>query len=113
MSERDWHDWVRTYRDHERGGDPLTDPGTQDITVEVALDQLAAVRPPSLDRSQDEFLRSHGVDDLVSEGRRIWSERAHLGDLAALKARSRVRECDALCDPDGLGAFRVVEWIID
>ena len=113
MCERDWHDWVRTYRHHERGGDPLADPGEQDITVEVALDQLAAVRAPSLDRAQHEFLRSHGVDDLVREGRQIWAERAHLGDLAALKARSRVRECDALCDPDGLGAFRVVEWLID
>jgi SAM-dependent MidA family methyltransferase len=113
MCERDWHDWVRTYRDHERGGDPLADPGSQDITVEVALDQLAAVRTPSRDRSQEQFLRSHGIDDLVAEGRQIWADRAHLGDLAALKARSRVRECDALCDPTGLGAFRVVEWIID
>jgi NADH dehydrogenase [ubiquinone] 1 alpha subcomplex assembly factor 7 len=112
MCERDWRDWVRTYREHERGSDPLADPGTHDITVEVALDQLAAVRPPTADRSQQEFLRSHGIDALVDEGRQIWADRAHLGDLAALKARSRVRECDALCDPSGLGAFRVVEWII-
>jgi hypothetical protein len=30
-----------------------------------------------------------------------------------LKGRSRLRERDALCDPAGLGAFRVIEWIID
>jgi hypothetical protein len=34
-----------------------------------------------------------------------------VGDLAALRARSRVREAEALLDPDGLGAFRVVEWV--
>ena len=32
------------------------------------------------------------------------------GDLAALRARSRASESDALCDPTGLGAFRVLEW---
>jgi hypothetical protein len=68
-------------------------------------------RPVSRRRQrQHEFLRSHGIDELVEEGRRIWDERAHLGDLAAIRARSRVTEAEALCDPDGLGAFRVVEW---
>jgi len=112
MCRRDWREWVRTYREHARGGHPLADPGTQDITVEVALDQLAAVRTPDHDRPQQEFLRGHGIDDLVAEGQRIWGERAHLGDLAALKGRSRLRERDALCDETGLGAFRVVEWVI-
>jgi hypothetical protein len=48
----------------------------------------------------------------VEEGRRIWHERAHLGDLTAIKARSRVREAEALLDPDGLGAFQVLEWAV-
>jgi hypothetical protein len=47
----------------------------------------------------------------VEEGRRISAERAHLGDLTALKARSRMREGDALTDPAGLGGFTVAEWL--
>lgn len=112
MTTRDWREWVRTYRAHDRGGHPLDDPGSQDITVDVAIDQLAAVRAPSRVTTQAEFLEEHGIDDLVAEGRRIWNERAHLGDLAALKARSRVGERDALCDRSGLGAFRVIEWLV-
>ena len=50
--------WLRTYRAHARGGDPLDAPGTQDITADVCVDQLAAVRPPTTDRSQAEFLRA-------------------------------------------------------
>ena len=38
---------------------------------------------------------------------RMWNERAHIGDLAAVEARSRVQEADALLDPSGLGAHRV------
>jgi len=113
MLARDWREWVRTYREHARGEHPLRDPGAQDITVDVAFDQLAALRRPSADQTQADFLRSHGIDELVADGQRIWAERAHLGDLAAIKGRSRLRERDALCDTTGLGAFRVVEWTID
>ena len=49
---------------------------------------------------------------LVEEGRRIWHERAHLGDLEAIRARSRVNEAEALLDPAGLGSFRVLEWSV-
>ena len=111
MAARSQGEWLRTYRGHDRGGDPLDAPGNQDITVEVAVDQLAAVRPPDANRSQAEFLRAHGIDELVEEGRRVWAERAHLGDLAAIRARSRVTEAEALLDPAGLGAFRVLEWV--
>lgn len=112
LAARPQGEWLRTYRGHERGGDPLDAPGTQDITVEVAVDQLATVRPPDADRTQAEFLRAHGIDDLVEEGRRLWTERAHLGDLAAIRARSRVTEAEALTDPAGLGGFRVLEWVV-
>ena len=37
---RPWREWLRTYRGHERGGHYLADPGAQDITAEVAVDQL-------------------------------------------------------------------------
>ena len=103
-------EWVRTYRAHARGGGPLDDLGRQDVTCEVALDQLALVRKPSTVTTQADWLRAHGLDDLVATARATWAERAHLGDLAALTARSRVTEAEALLDPTGLGAFRVVEW---
>jgi len=103
-------EWLRTYRGHARGGPPLVDLGQQDITCEVDADQLAAVAAPTRVRSQAEWLAAHGLDELVEEGRRTWAERAAIGDLEAVKARSRVGEAEALCDPGGLGAFRVWEW---
>jgi SAM-dependent MidA family methyltransferase len=111
MAARPWQEWVRTYRAHDRGGSPLADPGRQDVTCEVAIDQLEAVAPLTTESSQAAFLRRHGIDDLVAEGRRIWAERAAVGDLAALRARSRVREAEALLDPAGLGGFRALEWV--
>jgi SAM-dependent MidA family methyltransferase len=105
--------WLRTYRSQDVGGDPLDRPGTQDITVDVAVDQLASVRQPDRSMSQADWLRLHGIDELVEEGRRIWHEKAAAPDVAALTARSRVGEAEALCDPSGLGAFRVLEWDVD
>jgi SAM-dependent MidA family methyltransferase len=107
MARRPWTDWVRTYRAHGRGRRPLADLGGQDITCEVAVDQLP---PATANRSQSEFLRAFGVDDLAAEARRAWQERAHIGDLQALTARSRVHEAQALTDDTGLGGFRVLEW---
>jgi SAM-dependent MidA family methyltransferase len=104
---RPWQDRVRTYRGHARGAGPLDAVGEQDITCEVAVDQL---RAPDADRPQAEWLRLHGVDDLAEEARAAWQARAHIGDLEAIKARSRAGEAAALTDPVGLGAFRVLEW---
>ena len=88
---------------------PLDGPGTQDITVDVAIDQLA--RSARRTRSPaSHWLRAHGIDELVEQGRRIWHEKAAAPDVAALTARSRIGEAEALCDPGGLGAFRVLEW---
>lgn len=112
LARRPWTDWLRTYRAHQRGGLPLDDPGTQDVTCEIAVDQLARVRPPDADRSQAEFLRAHGLDALAEEARARWQERAHVGDLEAMRWRSRASEADALADPTGLGAFRVIEWLV-
>jgi hypothetical protein len=55
-------------------------------------------------------LRDHGIEELVDAARQAWQERAAIGDLQALTARSRVSEGAALTDLTGLGAFRVVEW---
>lgn len=109
MRRRPYTEWLRTYRGHERGGHPLDDPGHHDITADVALDQLP---PPAARSTQADFLRRHGIDELVDEGRRVWRERAPSPDLAALTMRSRVREAEALCDTAGLGAFDVLEWIV-
>ncbi len=107
LAERPWTEWVRTYRGHARGAHPLVDLGLQDITCEVAVDQLPA---PASERSQADWLRAHGIGELVEEGREVWRERAAIGDLEAVRARSRVTEADALLDPSGLGGFRVLEW---
>lgn len=107
MAARPVDEWLRTYRDHRRGGAPVDAPGSQDVTVEVAVDQLP---PGATTCSQADFLQAHGIDDLVEAGRRLWEERAHLGDVEALKARSRIAESEALVDPSGLGGFTVLEW---
>jgi SAM-dependent MidA family methyltransferase len=107
MATRPWTEWLRTYRAHGRGSSPLEDLGEQDITCEVAVDQLPT---PTSNLSQADWLAQYGIDELVAEGRAIWEQRAATGDLAAIKARSRIGEAEALTDPNGLGAFRVLEW---
>ncbi len=70
-------------RARSRGSRRSLELGEQDITCEVALDQLAAVRPPSVVRDQRSFLTAHGVEQLVDEGRRVWERGAAQGGLAA------------------------------
>ncbi len=110
MAGRPMSDWVRTYHGHRRGGAPLRDLGLQDITCEVATDQLAMVRPADRVETQAGFLERHGLAELVEQGRQEWTRRAHIGDLAAIRARSRVGEGEALSDPAGLGGFTVLQW---
>ncbi|MGI8685963.1 MAG: SAM-dependent methyltransferase [Acidimicrobiales bacterium] len=112
LAARPWLDWVRTYRGHSRGGHPLDDPGSQDITCEVAVDQLGRSRAPDSDRSQTEFLTAHGIEELVAAARAGWEAGARRGDLAALRHKSRIGEASALLDPTGLGGFRVLEWSV-
>ena len=107
LAGRPWREWLRTYRGHERGAHYLADPGRQDITTEVAVDQLP---PPDAVRSQAQWLQLHGIGDLVEAGKQYWAEHAARPDLAAMRMRSRVSEAEALLDPDGLGAFSVLEW---
>lgn len=107
LAAQPWRDWLRTYRGNERGDHYLTAPGTQDITIDVPLDQLP--EPDAL-RIQAQFLQRWGIDGLVEEGKRVWTEQAARPGLEAMRMRSRVSEADALLDPDGLGAFLVAEW---
>jgi SAM-dependent MidA family methyltransferase len=104
-----WREWLRTYKDHERGVHYLIEPGTQDITTQVMIDQMVKAVPGLSVASQAEWLRTWGIDDLVSEGSNYWEEHKSAPDVAAMKMRSRVNEAQALVDPDGLGSFSVLE----
>jgi SAM-dependent MidA family methyltransferase len=110
LASRPQDEWLRTYRGGQRGGHPLDRPGSQDLTVEVCVDQLSRLQAPDRHRPQHEFLRDHGIDVLTDEARAAWRAAAARPDLAALAARSRVDEAAALLDPAGLGGFRVLEW---
>ena len=103
--------WLRTYRAHKRGTSPLENPGFQDITADVPVEGLrraaaAAGLTVLAETTQTDWLRSLGVEALVEEARAAWHGRS-ANDLAALTARSRVHEAEALLDPAGLGAHRV------
>ena len=102
-----WRAWLRTYRGHERGEHYLRNPGLQDITTQVCVDQLP---PPTAECSQAEFLARWGIDDLVAEGRARWRAAAAAPTLTALRMRSRIAEAESLLDPSGLGGFQVLEW---
>jgi len=65
---------------------------------------------PDTVSTQADFLKSHGIDALVEEGRIAWEKSALSPDLAAMTMRSRVRESEALLDTSGLGAFSVLQW---
>jgi SAM-dependent MidA family methyltransferase len=107
LAQRPYREWLRTYRRHERGEHYLRSPGTQDITADVAVDQLPRAASAT---TQADWLRRWGIDALVEEGKRFWRERASAPDLAALRMRSRIGEAEALLDASGLGAFVVLEW---
>ena len=43
----------------------------------------------------------------------LWKQNAHNPSISAIEARSAIGESEALIDPDGLGAFKVVEWLVE
>lgn len=104
---RPWTDWLRTYRAQGRGTGVLADVGAQDITCEVAFDQLPAA---TILTDQASWLRGHGIEALVAEGRAAWQAGAARPGLHELRMRSRTAEAEALVAADGLGAFLVAEW---
>ena len=107
LAERGIDGWLRTYVGHGRGPDPLERPGAADVTHDVPFDQLPT---PRTRLCQAEWLGNHGIDDRVAAAREAWSDRAAIGDLEAMFARSAVAEAEALTDPAGLGGFTVLEW---
>ena len=106
------HQWLRTYRSHGYGENPLEAPGSQDITTDVDIHQLSRVQQPDSIQSQQSWLKSLGIDALVKEGIQIWNKNAASPDVDALEARSRRTEAKALLDKRGLGGFQVIQWSI-
>jgi SAM-dependent MidA family methyltransferase len=104
-----WREWLRTYKDHQRGVHYLLEPGTQDITTQVMIDQLSSALPGLSASTQAEWLQTWGIGELVSEGSRYWEEHKSSPDVVALKMRSRANESLALTTQDGLGGFSVLE----
>jgi SAM-dependent MidA family methyltransferase len=102
-----WREWLRTYKDHERGGHYLLDPCSQDITAQVVLDQLPT---GFVAMTQAQFLRQWGIDELVLEGNAYWENLTGAPDVAAIKMRSRATEVQSLLALDGLGGFTALEW---
>jgi len=109
-STKPWRDWLRTYRQHELGGHYLSQPGDQDITSHVMIDQLAMVTEPTIVARQADWLIKHGLNSLVDEGRNYWQAHAAKPDLQAMLMRSRISEAEALTSLDGLGNFTVLGW---
>ena len=95
MVNRDFSDWCRTYRSQRPGTYPLDSPGTQDITCEVAIDQLARVQAPHRDRSQAEFLDDFGLSELVGDARGVWHESSDWR-YGRNEARARVKRAGRL-----------------
>ena len=107
-----WREWLRTYKGHERGVHYLVEPGSQDITTQVMIEQLMKVVPSLSVANQSEWLNSNGIGELVSEGMEHWEAHKSSPDIAAMKMRSRVNEAQALTSQDGLGAFSVLEVVL-
>ena len=102
-----WREWLRTYKDHERGGHYLLVPGSQDITTQVVLDQL----PTGFNAMrQAQYLQQWGIDELVLEGKEYWEKLSGAPDVAAIKMRSRATEAQSVLALGGLGGFTVLEW---
>jgi SAM-dependent MidA family methyltransferase len=100
-----WRDWLRTYKDHERGVHYLIEPGSQDITTQVMIDQMMNVVPGLSVASQAEWLHTWGIYDLVSEGGDYWEEHKSAPDVAAMKMRSRANELGTLNKMSESGSF--------
>ena len=104
-----WREWLRTYRDQGRGNHYLAEPGSQDITTQVMLDQFPS---EAITSTQTDFLTQWGIDELVREGSDYWESMKNAPDVAAMKMRSRSTEAVIISDSDNLGRFEVLVWKI-
>ena len=75
------------------------------------IDQLKIIAEPTIVSRQADWLSKHGLNTLVDEGKTYWQTHAAKPDLQAMLMRSRVTESESLCALDGLGNFKVLEWL--
>ncbi|WP_419944194.1 SAM-dependent methyltransferase [Candidatus Poriferisodalis sp.] len=107
LAARSVTEWLRTYRAHRRGHDPLGDPGSADITCDVAFDQL----PPGATLTlQADWLTGAGIADMTVAAQRLWQRSRANPTADSLAARTLLDEAAALTDPHGMGAFWAAEW---
>jgi len=104
-----WREGLRTYRDQGRGTHYLSDPGSQDITTQVMLDQLPSGFSAA---TQADFLQKWGINELVREGSDYWESLKNAPDVAAMKMRRCSTEPKSLSDSLGLGSFKTVFWSV-
>ena len=104
-----WREWLRTYKDHDRGAHYLIEPGSQDITTQVMIDQLMLAVPHLSVNQQSEWLLTWGIDELVAEGSKHWEEHKSAPDIAAMKMRSRLGESNALQEISNNGSYIAIE----
>ena len=107
FSERPMGEWLRTYSQHHRAGNPYKEAGSRDITCDVAFDQLPGF--PQIVTQRD-WLLSQGLRVMTEWAREQWHDSAAAPTAKALAARALLDEAAALTDSEGLGAFLVAEW---
>jgi len=104
-----WREWLRTYKNHERGEHYLLEPGSQDITSQVMIDQLMEAVAGLSVAKQSDWLDHWGIQELVSEGEKYWEQHKSSPDVFTLKMRSRGNEAHLIADSAGIGAYSVLE----
>jgi SAM-dependent MidA family methyltransferase len=107
-----WREWLWTYKNHERGEHYLLEPGSQDITSQVMIDQIMVPIPELVVTKQSDWLQHWGIQDLVTEGAKYWEQHKSSPDVFAMKMRSRANEAHVITDVSGVGAFSVLEMAV-
>ncbi len=105
---------VRTFRRHREGVDPLGEPGSADLTVEVnwqvAERAVESAGGRFMVSTQADFLGRCGARDVLEDLRERERMQAAAGDaMAQLAARSESVDVRALLDERGLGGFMVLD----
>lgn len=104
---------LRTYRAHHLGPDPLSEPGSTDVTADVnftaLLDTAAQAGWGSDLARQDDFLAELGLRERLAGLRRRELALARSGDaMERLRVRAELTDAETLLHPRGLGDFRVL-----
>ena len=106
--------WLRTYRAHQRGDDPLDDARCAGHHDRRPAADAAPGRAPGRvhdrapSRARPSGCARVGIDALVDEGRARGKPARRAATSRRSAGRSRITEAAALTDPDGLGAHTVL-----